>query len=103
MTHGNLEIWPPEGGVERVQLDSTVLEVTVGRSSSNDIVVDDPLVSRKHAVFERLAAGWSIHDLRSTNGTYVNGEPLDGSRPLYNDDQVHIGETRIVYKTGVPQ
>jgi pSer/pThr/pTyr-binding forkhead associated (FHA) protein len=92
-----LEVWRAEGGAEQVQLDGP--DVTVGRGPDNDVVLDDPTVSRRHAVFERLAAGWSVHDLNSTNGTYVNGEPLHGARPLYSDDQIQVGETKLVYRS----
>lgn len=90
-----LEVWRPDGGAQQVELEG---DVTVGRGSDNDVVLDDPTVSRHHVVFERLAAGWSVHDLNSTNGTFVNGEPLQGARPLYSDDQIQVGETKLVYR-----
>ena len=94
-----VEIWSPGGTVEAA-LDAP--RVTVGRASDNDIVIDDPTVSRHHLVFERLAAGWSAHDVRSTNGTRVNGEPIQAGRPLYNDDQLMLGESKLVYRNRPP-
>ena len=55
-------------------------------------------MSRRHAVLERLAAGWSVSDLDSTNGTLVNGEPLRQPRPLYPGDEIEVGDTRLVYR-----
>jgi len=49
-------------------------------------------------VLERLAAGWSVSDLDSTNGTLVNGEPLRQPRPLYPGDEIEVGDTRLVYR-----
>ncbi|MFP5319338.1 MAG: FHA domain-containing protein [Acidimicrobiia bacterium] len=91
-----IEVWHRDG-VEKVPLTGT--EVTVGRADGNDIVIDDPAVSRHHLVFERLAAGWSAHDVHSLNGTLVNGEPIVAGRPLYHDDQIRVGDTKIVYRT----
>lgn len=91
----HLEVWGPDGLVV-IPLDGP--RVTVGRSRSNDVVVNDETVSRHHAEFERLAAGWAVADLGSTNGTLVNGEPLHGSRPLYTDDQILVGEAKLVYR-----
>jgi pSer/pThr/pTyr-binding forkhead associated (FHA) protein len=51
-------------------------------------------------VLERLAAGWSVKDLGSLNGTYVNGEPVVQPRPLYSGDEIAFGESRVIYHSG---
>ncbi len=90
-----LEIWL-EDGSERIPLEGDRL--SIGRGKSNDVSLpDDPTVSRRHALLERLAAGWSISDLNSLNGTLVNGEPLGQARPLYSGDEIEVGGTRLVY------
>ena len=97
MIQGYLEVFRSEG--DHVRVDLAGDWVTVGRDESNDIVLtDDPTVSRRHAVFERLAAGWCVSDLNSLNGTLVNGEALGQARPLYSGDEIQVGETRIVYR-----
>ncbi len=91
-----LELFRPEG-TDRLVLQGQ--RVTIGRDESNDVVLPDDLtVSRRHAVLERLAAGWSVSDLDSLNGTLVNGEALTQPRPLYSGDEIEIGETRLVYR-----
>jgi pSer/pThr/pTyr-binding forkhead associated (FHA) protein len=66
---------------------------TVGRDITNDIVINDPEVSRHHLRFSRTADGFTIEDLGSTNGTFINGQRLSGSRPLNNGDMISLGET----------
>lgn len=91
----HLEVLGPEVS-GRVALDGDRL--TIGRDQSNDIVLPGDLaVSRRHAMLEKLAAGWSVSDLNSTNGTLVNGEWLNQPRPLYSGDEIEVGETRLVY------
>lgn len=67
--------------------------VTVGRDITNDIVINDPEVSRHHMRFTRGASGFSLEDLGSTNGTFVNGQRLTGARPLRPGDMIGLGET----------
>jgi transcriptional regulator with XRE-family HTH domain len=64
---------------------------TLGRSLDNDIVVEHSRVSRHHAqvVFER--ATYVLHDLQSTNGTYLNGAPVTRPEPLRDADVILLG------------
>lgn len=67
--------------------------VTMGRESSNDIVVQDINASRRHAELRLNAQGiWVVTDLSSMNGTLVNGVSV-ASHPLYPGDIVTIGKT----------
>ncbi|MBK8020258.1 MAG: FHA domain-containing protein [Chloroflexi bacterium] len=67
--------------------------VTLGRDITNDIVINDPEVSRHHMRLTRGASGFSLEDLGSTNGTFVNGQRLSGARPLRPGDMIGLGET----------
>src|SRR5262245_34109530 len=64
----------------------------IGRSSKNDLALDQESVSRHHARITRAREGWSIRDLGSTNGTYVNDLPIQ-EKPLRDGDQVKIGRS----------
>lgn len=71
--------------------------VTVGRAPEADIVLDDVTVSRHHARFEvNGQGGYRLVDLRSTNGTYLNGTETDGA-DLVEGDVVQIGKYRLTY------
>jgi hypothetical protein len=67
--------------------------ITLGRDITNDIVINDPEVSRHHMRMTRGAGGYTIEDLGSTNGTFVNGQRLTGARPLRNGELIGLGET----------
>lgn len=67
--------------------------VTLGRDITNDIVINDPEVSRHHCRLTQGGAGYTIEDLGSTNGTFVNGQRLTGPRLLTHNDMVGLGET----------
>jgi len=72
---------------------------TVGAERSNHVCVDDdPAVSRLHAVVENYGSGWTLRDLGSRNGTYVNGERVLAERMLRAGDEVRIGSTRLVFR-----
>jgi hypothetical protein len=72
--------------------------ISVGRATSNDLVVDDPAVSALHAAFERYSGGWCIRDLGSSNGTYVNGNRVVGEQLLRPSDQIQAGKSRLVFR-----
>ena len=68
----------------------------VGAEASNDLVLDDSAVSGVHAVLERLGNTWSVRDVGSRNGTFVNGERLTSERILHVGDELRFGAVRFV-------
>src|ERR1044071_1795008 len=71
--------------------------LTLGRDSANDIIIDHPLASRRHARMERDENGYFVRVLESTNGTYVNGNRIVGAYLLRNQDKVWVADTEIVF------
>ncbi len=85
----------PLGG--ELELDST--SFTVGRSDENDVSIDgDEFASARHVRIEPRRDGVWVHDLGSTNGTFVNGEQIDGPRRLANGDVVSVGSTDLRFE-----
>jgi hypothetical protein len=72
---------------------------TAGRHPESDIFLDDVTVSRRHAEFRREGAGFTVSDVGSLNGTYVNRDRID-SVELVSGDEVQIGKFRLVYLSG---
>jgi hypothetical protein len=85
----------PNAG-SRFLLDQDV--ISAGRHPDSDIFLDDVTVSRRHAEFRREGSGYTVHDVGSLNGTYVNRERIDAV-PLSGGDEVQIGKFRLVYLT----
>jgi pSer/pThr/pTyr-binding forkhead associated (FHA) protein len=83
----------PSAG-SRFLLDTDV--VTAGRHPDSEIFLDDVTVSRRHAEFRRTPEGFSVADVGSLNGTYVNRDRIDGVA-LQGGDEVQIGKYRLVY------
>jgi pSer/pThr/pTyr-binding forkhead associated (FHA) protein len=73
--------------------------VVVGRSSTCHIVLDDGLVSRRHAQFVVSAKTAVIEDFGSVNGVYLNGERISGQRALRDGDRVQIGKQDFVLRS----
>ena len=71
-------------------------EATLGRSPSCEIALADSRASRRHARLEVQAGKLTITDLGSRNGTFVNGERIEGGRSLEPGDRVTIGSTAFV-------
>jgi len=74
--------------------------VSVGRHPDSDIFLDDISVSRRHGTFTRGGAGYSVADLGSLNGTYVNRDRIDSEVALSGGDEVQIGKYRLIYFAG---
>jgi hypothetical protein len=75
---------------------------TLGRDVNNGIVLDDPFASAEHAVLTFRGRSWFVEDLASTNGTYINGTPVDGVGPLGFGDELQVGEIRFRLDRGRP-
>ena len=71
----------------------------MGRHPDSSIFFDDISVSRKHAILNRQESGFSISDIGSLNGTYVNGDRVE-KVVLHSGDEVRIGKYRLIYFTG---
>jgi DNA-binding winged helix-turn-helix (wHTH) protein len=75
-------------------LDTTFI---IGKSTDADIVIDHPYVSRRHAAILHDGVRFHIHDLGSTNGTSVNGEPLGAERRQLRDaDRIELAGEIII-------
>ncbi len=90
----HLTIWR-RGATDVVPL--TQQRVTLGRGASNDVALTwDPRASYVHAVVERLASEWTIRDVGSRNGTFLNGERIFAERVIRPGDDLRLGDTRLV-------
>lgn len=66
-------------------------EILIGRHSGADIRLHDAEISRFHALLTLQNGGWSIEDLHSAGGTYVNGTRIRSPRVLHQNDRIRIG------------
>ena len=71
--------------------------VSIGRDPSNDVVLPDAMVSRRHAVIEYRGAQYYIRDCNSSNGSLVNGDRVS-ERSLRDGDLVAIGTARLLFR-----
>lgn len=69
---------------------------TLGRGDV-EIQLDDPFASSRHARITREGHVVVIEDLGSTNGTYLNEDPLTGPQPLHDGDRIRIGDSEFSY------
>ncbi|HSG43693.1 MAG TPA: FHA domain-containing protein, partial [Anaerolineales bacterium] len=89
----------PSQAAQEIEQDIVFGENTliqIGRDTSNDVVLASPNVSRFHAQVERVGQRYRVEDLRSSNGTFVNGERIEGAVWLKPDDSIRIGQYRFV-------
>ena len=81
----------------RFELEKPTL--SIGRDVRNDIRLQDTEVSRRHAELRQIDGGFSIHDLGSSNGTFVNGIAIS-THVMQSGDQLLLGRTLLLYTGG---
>src|SRR4051812_19191472 len=94
-------VYQDGGGHEHlVPLEADHPRVTIGRGSTTDVWLDwDGEASRLHAALERFGADWTVIDEGlSRNGTYVNGERVQGRRRLDDGDLLRCGSTELLFQ-----
>lgn len=89
----SLHIEPPAGAP--IDRECTEGALTFGRAADADIVVSDGSMSRNHARIALSGDAWVVEDLGARNGTYVNGERIDGRREIGPGDVIKMGATLI--------
>ncbi|HEY7094746.1 MAG TPA: FHA domain-containing protein [Ktedonobacterales bacterium] len=89
------------GQTREVPLDGR--DIAIGRSPTCDIMLeDDQLVSRRHALLRYNGSEYTIVDLGSSNGTFLNEEETHEETPLRDGDLIGIGEYEILYSKSAP-
>ena len=78
-------------------IDLTTDSFTIGRKPDNDLPIDDHTVSSRHAKIVRVQSVYFLEDLKSTNGTTVNGKPVERAQ-LHDADVITIGQHRIIFQ-----
>jgi RsiW-degrading membrane proteinase PrsW (M82 family) len=95
----------PAGAPNALALDPA-RQIRIGRSATCELPVDDPTASRKHALLLRDAHGdWCVYDLKSHNGTYVNGSRITVGTKLHAGDHIRLGPEgpAFSFERGSPQ
>src|SRR6266853_2024720 len=99
-TADHLLVRLPDGSTRTVSLTGS--PVAVGRAQGNDLAYpDDSGLSRQHLAFEPREQHWTVRDLGSRNGTFVNGERIESRRQLDPGDTVLAGHLVIEFRNAV--
>jgi len=88
----SIRISSPEGQDRTVELER---HNTLGRHPDNTIQILDRIVSKNHCHISEVGGAYVLKDLGSLNGSYVNGERVEGQRNLQGGDEIAIGSTKI--------
>jgi hypothetical protein len=83
--------------LKEIELDKE--RISIGRRSTNDIQIDNLAISGEHAVITCILDDAFLEDRNSTNGTYVNGQPVK-KHVLRNNDIIELGKYRLKFLTG---
>lgn len=73
---------------------------TVGRELGNLVQISHPKISKTHAVISTKSGGWTIEDAGSSNGVYLNGTQITGTKKLTNRDRLAFGPVEFEFECG---
>jgi pSer/pThr/pTyr-binding forkhead associated (FHA) protein len=82
-------------------VDLTGDSFTIGRKADNDLAIDDHTISSRHAKIVRVQSVYFLEDLKSTNGTAVNGKRIERVQ-LHDADVITIGQHRMIFEDKAP-
>jgi pSer/pThr/pTyr-binding forkhead associated (FHA) protein len=82
-------------GSQHIELTQEIL--TIGRKADNTLAIEDPAVSGHHARIVKVQAVFFLEDLKSTNGTAINGQPITRHQ-LRDADVITIGQHRLIFQ-----
>src|SRR5512144_1907562 len=89
---------PPVLGSQTVEVDAK--RFSIGRTPENDLVIEDPSLSRRHALIENFDGRFNISDCGSPNGTFINGRRVTRISELCDWDVLTLGDVGdIVVRT----
>jgi pSer/pThr/pTyr-binding forkhead associated (FHA) protein len=83
------------------QIPLDIDRFVIGRESDCHLAIPDPTVSKRHAELRLEDGQWSIEDLRTRNGTWVNGQRIHGRTPLSHNDEINIPSSALPACTAV--
>lgn len=86
----------PDEGV-RFPLSGALTEWSLGRSKECEFILNDPNVSRKHAIIKKDWSGYTVYDLGSKNGVQINDRQVTKPRRLKDRDELTVGPIKLVY------
>lgn len=72
-------------------------DVSLGRANSNQIVIKDPYISKKHLRIVKDEGKYYLEDFNSANGTYVNGDRVMDVVNLKNGDRITVGQVEFLF------
>ena len=98
-------LWLMNADGSRFALDPRAGIVRLGRAADNDVVLANPRISRYHAQLRWIEPSWLLYDLDSTNGSWVDEEPVTAVRPraLEPDSRLRLGDQELQITTEGPQ
>src|SRR6185295_3651657 len=86
--------WLGPDGQENT-LPLVAAEILIGRKGDADVVLNNQHVSRRHAKLVKTAHGYSLQDLGSTHGTFVNETRIEQQHDLKHGDRISLGKDRV--------
>ena len=93
-----LHILSPSSLAATIELTENL--ITIGRTPENSICIQDTNVSRRHGILVRDGDNYQLHDFKSANGTFVNGEPIMAVK-LKDGVSIRFGSVELRYESGL--